>query len=204
MDYLELFGVTTGLIYLYLEIKQQRLMWVLGLISSFVYIFVFFHSKIYAYMTLNVYYVIISLYGFFQWTGKTKHFEVKDSSTVASESNIKKPTIVYRRLNLKLFLELFFVTVLIFVIIYNVLLRFTDSPVPVGDALTTALGIVATWMLARRYLEQWPCWIIADLISVYVYYLRDLYPTMILYAFYAIMAVVGWLNWKKGFLEDEK
>jgi len=201
MDYLELFGVVTGLIYLYLEIKQLRLMWILGFISSFVYIFVFFHSKIYAYMSFNVYYALISMYGFFQWTRKSKPIQSKTGTDSVQKS---LSSIVYRRLNWKISLLLLCLTILIYIIIYYILLKATDSPVPAVDAVTTSIGIIASWMLAKKYIEQWPCWIIADLISVYVYYLRDLYPTMILYAFYAIMAVVGWLNWKKGFLEDEK
>ena len=65
---LEYFGVLTGLLYLFLEIRQHRAMWVVGFLTSLVYVFVFFFSKIYADMGLNIYYVAISIYGFWQWT----------------------------------------------------------------------------------------------------------------------------------------
>lgn len=68
---------------------------------------------------------------------------------------------------------------------------------PVGDAFTTSVGIVATWMLARRIIEHWIFWVIVNLVSVYLYYLRGLYPTMLLYFCYATLAIVGYYNWRK-------
>ena len=64
---LEYFGVLTGILYLLLEIKQHRSMWIIGFLTSLFYIFIFFNAKIYADMGLNIYYVCISIYGFWQW-----------------------------------------------------------------------------------------------------------------------------------------
>ena len=87
---LEYFGVLTGLLYLGLEIVQHRAMWIVGFVTSFVYIFVFFFSKFYADMSLNIYYVCISIYGFWQWhKGKA----VQEGTEVL---------ILYRRLNIRL------------------------------------------------------------------------------------------------------
>lgn len=70
MVWLEYFGVITGLLYLFLEIKQHKAMWVVGFLTSLVYVFVFLFAKIYADMGLQTYYVGISVYGFYQWTGR--------------------------------------------------------------------------------------------------------------------------------------
>ena len=79
---LEYFGVLTGLLYLFLEIRQHRAMWVVGFLTSLVYVFVFFFSKIYADMGLNIYYVAISIYGFWQWTrSKGRQEQTADSSS---------------------------------------------------------------------------------------------------------------------------
>jgi nicotinamide mononucleotide transporter len=84
------------------------------------------------------------------------------------------------------------------------LVAFTDSPVPAGDAFVTAIGIVATWMLARRIIEHWYLWIMGNAISIYIYYLRELYPTMFLYLCYALLAVAGLYTWiKKGTETDD-
>lgn len=191
---LEYFGVLTGLLYLLLEIRQHRAMWVVGFLTSLVYVFVFFFSKIYADMGLNIYYVAISIYGFWQWTRKDKKAlkeEIPVQNTSADE------TILYRCLTIPLFAGISLAILAIYALLYYVLHNFTDSPIPAGDAFTTAVGIVATWMLARRIVEHWIFWIIVNCVSVYLYYLRGLYPTMFLYICYAILAAVGLYTWKK-------
>lgn len=186
---LEYFGVSTGLLYLLLEIKQHRAMWIVGFLTSFFYIFVFFSSKIYADMGLNIYYVITSIYGFWQWTRNKKEKQ--------PEKNSQPEEILYRHITLPLFIGISFSILSIYLLLYYILHYFTDSPIPVGDAFTTAVGIVATWMLARRIIEHWIFWIIVNCVSVYLYYLRGLYPTMFLYLCYALLAGVGLYTWKK-------
>lgn len=189
---LEYFGVLTGLLYLLLEIRQHRAMWVVGFLTSLVYVFVFFFSKIYADMGLNIYYVAISIYGFWQWTRKKAINEGKtNQSTSANEA------ILYRNMTFPLFAGIALAILAIYALLYYILHNFTDSPIPAGDAFTTAVGIVATWMLARRIIEHWIFWIIVNCVSVYLYYLRGLYPTMFLYICYAILAAVGLYTWKK-------
>lgn len=189
---LEYFGVLTGLLYLLLEIRQHRAMWVVGFLTSLVYVFVFFFSKIYADMGLNIYYVAISIYGFWQWTRKKAINEGKtDQNTPANEA------ILYRNMTFPLLTGIALAILAIYALLYYILHNFTDSPIPAGDAFTTAVGIVATWMLARRIIEHWIFWIIVNCVSVYLYYLRGLYPTMFLYICYAILAAVGLYTWKK-------
>lgn len=177
---LEYFGAFSGLLYLFLEIRQHRAMWIVGILTSLFYIFVFFFSKIYADMGLNVYYVAISIYGFRQWTQGKKQEEI-----------------LYRTLTPRLLAGVLLAIAALFALLHNILYRFTDSPVPVGDAFTTAVGIVATWMVARRIIEHWIFWIVANGVSVWLYYQRGLYPTLFLYTCYTILAAVGWYAWKK-------
>lgn len=192
-NWLEYFGVVTGLIYLGLEIVQHRAMWVVGFVTSFVYIFVFFFSKFYADMSLNIYYVCISIYGFWQWQNKDK---VNHRCEV---------DILYRHWDLKLILGIGIVTALLWLGMYLILSRYTDSPLPAGDAFTTALSITATWMLARRILEHWGCWMIVNGVSAVLYYQRGLYPTCFLFLCYGFLAIVGCINWKrKGILYDKE
>lgn len=192
MQLLEYFGVLTGLLYLFLEIRQHRAMWVVGFLTSLVYVFVFFFSKIYADMGLNIYYVAISIYGFWQWTRKSG-----TGTSGTGEAAATQEAILYRNMTPRLFAWISFAILALFALLYYVLHHFTDSPIPVGDAFTTAVGIVATWMLARRIIEHWIFWIIVNCVSVYLYYLRGLYPTMFLYICYAVLAAIGLYTWKK-------
>lgn len=90
MVWLEYFGVITGLLYLFLEIKQHKAMWVVGFLTSLVYVFVFLSAKIYADMGLQTYYVGISIYGFYQWTQK-KHEDSADKDERPSHKDIYCP-----------------------------------------------------------------------------------------------------------------
>jgi len=146
------------------------------------YIYVFFVAKLYADMSLQFYYVIISIYGWIIWSkGSSKH---KDELPVT-------------HLSRKLFLVLFGVSMLIYVFISCVLVNFTDGSVPYWDAFTTALSIVATWMLARKILEQWLVWVVVNAVSLGLYLYKGLYPTSILFFFYTVLALYGYFQWKK-------
>lgn len=93
------------------------------------------------------------------------------------------------------FLGLIFAT--LFVFIGYILERFTDSNVPWADSLTTSLSIVAMWMLAKKYVEQWKVWIVADVACAALYIYKDLWFTSVLYGAYAVIAVFGYRKWLK-------
>jgi nicotinamide mononucleotide transporter len=189
---LEYFGAVTGLIYLFLEIKQHRAMWLVGIFSSLVYVYVFFDSKVYATMGLYVYYVLISVYGFLQWNRQKQETGGETGGEPAAQGRI-----VYSHLTRKLAGIILPLLVLINILICYILSRYTDSAVPVIDSVITAIGIVATWMLARRIIEHWICWIAANALAVYMYYTLAMYPTMILFACYTLLAFAGYYTWKK-------
>ncbi|MGE4586648.1 MAG: nicotinamide riboside transporter PnuC [Mangrovibacterium sp.] len=180
----EILGALLGIVYIILSIRQNILTWPVGLLTSALYIWVFFRSKFYADMSLQVYYVAVSLYGWYYWLkGGNKQEERVELSVVNTP--------------VKLFLPLILVTLFLFVLIGYVLSHYTDSPVVLGDALTTALSLTATWMLARKYLEHWLVWIVADMISLTLYLYKGLWPTVILFVVYTGMAVAGFRLWKK-------
>jgi nicotinamide mononucleotide transporter len=191
--WIEIFGVITGIIYVILEVKQNRLLWPLGIVTSAAYIYIFFTGKFYADMGLQVYYVLISIYGWYYW-----------SRGGAKGAKAELPVVRITRQQLLL---LFLTFVAAWVGIYFLLDHYTDAAVPLGDSFTTALAIVATWMLTRKIIEQWFLWIIANVVSIALYIYKGLYPTVILYAVYAGMAVYGYLEWKRSMHnrpEDEK
>jgi len=182
--YIEVFGALTGIIYIFLEVRQSIWLWPLGLLTSATYVFVFFSSKFYADMGLQVYYVLISIYGWYWWLKGGQKFR----DNILPVTHIKKKTAII--------LSSVFLTV--FLILWYVLVRFTDSPVPLGDAFTTAVSIIATWMLARKIIEHWVLWLIADVVSIGLYIYKGLFPTVILFVFYTVMAVIGYREWRRS------
>lgn len=188
-NYIEVVGAVFGLIYLYLEIKENMWLWPVGLITSGFYVAVFFSAKLYADMGLQVYYLAISIYGWYKWKYGT-----------GSDTSDNLPIV---RLNAGLALKLLVATVLLFFGIAEVLKRFTDSPVPYCDAFTTSLSFVATWMLAKKIIEMWWIWVIANFASLCLFFWRGLYPSVVLFFFYTVMAVVGYYSWKKSLAEQQ-
>jgi len=188
---LEIFGAVTGIIYVFLEIKQKIWLWPVGIATSATYIIVFRDNGFYADMMLNVYYVVISIYGWRAWKyGK-------------SQDDHRRGELKIRRMSLQGTLTVTVAFFLILIIMWYVLDHFTDSPVPFWDSLITSLSIVATWMLTRKILEQWHVWILANAIAVIVYICKGMYPTSILFIVYFIMAIAGLREWKKDLLRRQ-
>jgi nicotinamide mononucleotide transporter len=192
-NYLEIFGAITGIVYVYFEIKQTTWLWPLGLVTSAIYVYVFFISKLYADMSLQAYYVIISILGWYWWArgrmGERRNVRGGEGENIAlTVSRLKRKTGIV--------LSVVFVT--LFFIMWLALSRLTDSPVPGCDAFLTSLSIIATWMLARKIYEHWLLWIVVNTVSVILYYTRGLYPTVVLYSVYGIMSFVGLKAWKKS------
>jgi len=183
-NYIEVIGAVTGIIYLYLEIKQKIWLWPVGFITSAFYIYIFYTSKFYADMGLQFYYLGISLYGWWHWLYGGK----KEETNSLPVTHITSAQV----LNLSL------ATIAIFVGLIYVLKNFTDSPVPIGDSFTTALSIVATWMLARKILEMWWLWILANGVAFGLYIYKGLYPTSVLFIFNFAMSIVGYVQWKRS------
>ncbi|MBT6005878.1 MAG: nicotinamide mononucleotide transporter, partial [Prolixibacteraceae bacterium] len=107
-------------------------------------------------------------------------------------------TVPVRNLTKKLSYKLVIVTVVIYFVLLTILLEFTDSDVPFMDSFTTALSIVATWMLAKKYIEHWLIWIFVDLFSSGLYIYKNLWPTVILFLVYTTMAYFGFKEWNKN------
>ncbi|SHI51367.1 nicotinamide mononucleotide transporter [Tangfeifania diversioriginum] len=189
---IELIGAILGLLYILFSIRQHILTWATGLLTSALYIVVFFQSGFYADMGLQVYYVFISIYGWYFWL-KGEKKAARNSEQQVPVTRIKKWVLVKSAI----------VTLLIFLFLIFILKRFTDSTVPVMDSLTTALSITATWMLAKKYIEHWIIWIFVDFFSAGLYVYKNLWPTVVLFIVYAVMAIVGYLEWKKDLNKAE-
>ena len=182
-NYIEILGVITSLIYLYFSVRQSILLWPFGFLSSALFLYIFFINRFYADMSLQGYYLLISIYGWYHWA-RGSH---KNNSDVLPVTRIKSVTAS----------SLFIIFIGLWFIIAIVLIHFTDSDVPWGDAFTTAGSIVATWMLARKILEHWIIWIIVDAVSVGLYLYKDMYPTVFLYIIYTVIAIYGFFAWKR-------
>ncbi len=135
-------------------------------------------------MGLQAYYVVISLYGWWTWSKNSGSDNQKKGLKISHVSSFQAFWIVL-------------VCIILTGFFYWILAEMTDSDVPFWDALTTAGGVVATWMLTRKIIEHWVLWIILDIISMVLYIYKGLYPTTILFVVYSALAFLGYRTWKK-------
>ncbi len=190
----EIFGAAAGIAYVILEIKRNILLWPLGIITSAVYIYVFGHNGFYANMGLQGYYLVISIYGWYAWSRAHKEQRAQYAELRAKGPESGTDVI---RIGRKTAIICLVATIVIWGLLWFVLDRWTDSPVPLWDGLITSMSVVATWMLTRKYLEQWYVWIVANALAVVVYLAMGMYPTTVLFFVYFVMAIIGVRAWSR-------
>ena len=189
--YVELIAVITGLLYVAYTIRENNLLWLFGIISSGLYIWIFFKAGIYAYALLYFYYVFIGFYGWYNWSRKPA-----ESTKSEKKLRIHQASPGYL---LGCLASIFILTLPI----YLVLKYYTASDMALADAILTAGGMVATWMLTQKLLDQWLFWIVIDLLSFSVMIYKELYPSSLLFLVYALLAVKGYIVWKKELKRPE-
>ena len=131
---------------------------------------------------MQAYYIVAGLYGLGVW--------------LAGRKRTEKPLKI-ANIPVRLVVPLVLIYTVLHAAIYFVLVRFTDSSVPFWDAMTTAMSMVAMWLLSRKYIEQWLVWLVVDAVTVGLYIYKGIPFTAGLYMLYTSLAVVGYLRWRK-------
>ena len=178
---LEIIGAIIGFVYLWQEVKASIWLWLTGIIMPAIYTVVYYQSGFYADCGLQVYFVFAAVYGFLVWK-----FGKKDDT---------KTELMIVHTTVRQAVVLAAISAVIFVPIYFILVKYTDSTVPFFDSATTALSVVALWMLAKKHVEQWFVWIAVDAVSSGLYFYKGIYFTAVLYAVYTVVAVYGYKKW---------
>lgn len=187
---LQFLGLAVGLVYLYYEYHARPRMWIVGIIMPMISMWVYFRKGLYADFGMNVYYLLMAIYGYLAWTGIIRRRRTDTDADSRKDLDIS-------RAPLAAIGAVAGATALIWAAIWFFLDRATDSTVPVADAFTTAMSITATWMLARKYIEQWLAWILVDVVCVGLYIYKGIYPYALLYAVYTAVAVAGYAKWRR-------
>lgn len=193
---LELFGVVFGFIYLYLEIVQKKGMWLVGFLMAAVYAVVYWQQEVYASMCFQIYYVLVSIYGFLQW-GKDKLKAGAGEASLQGVTESDTSQIIYRKMPLKVMLlsVLIYATMVSFMVL--VLGKYTDDPMPFADSSITVVSAIATFWLSKSYREQWLAWLVVNTFTVTMCLRIGLYPTAFLYFVNAVASIYGYLHWKR-------
>lgn len=171
-----------GILSVYFAKKENVLVYPTGIICTILSVYIMFHAKYYADMSINIYYSIMSVYGWFQWK-KITNGEVLS----ISRTNLKEKIIG---------IILFLITTIICIYIY----KFFNYKLQINnylDIFTTSLFFTAMWYMAKKKIENWTLWIVGNTFAVYIFFDRQLYIITIQYIIFTILAISAYIEWKK-------
>ena len=187
MNPLETVAAVFGVVSVYLSVKQNIWSWPTAIINVGLYAFVFHASRLYADMGLQVVYVIISFYGWYEWLyGGANRTELKVSR-------------VSRRLGAVLAAIGVASTFLLGTLLHST----TNAALPFLDSATTSTSLVAQWMMTRKLLENWIVWVAVDVVYIGMFIYKSLYVTSALYFVFLVLSVMGYRQWKATLHEPD-
>lgn len=179
MSLFESIAAGLGILSVFFSTRQNILAWPTSLLNNAMYGAIFFQQKLYALMALQGCFFAIALYGWYQW---------KFGGAARTELRVS-------RIPAKLAVLLLLIAAAATLAIWLLLEHHTQDPAPLVDAFFFAVSLIAQWMMARKYFECWPVWVAINCVSVPFFLLQHSYPTMVQYAVFLVLAMMGWRTW---------
>ena len=180
---LELIAVGFGIISVWFAKKNNILVYPTGLVSTLIFVYILLEFQLYGDLIINIYYSIMSFLGWYLWS-RTKN------------GTDEYPISMMTKKDFFISLLIFVITLLFVVFVYVFFDKFIDWTAYV-DALTTGLFFVGMWLMAKRKVENWILWIVADVISIPLYFHKGLTFSSLQFSIFTILAILGYLEWKK-------
>ena len=181
-SFIEFVAVICGILSGWFSKQESILVYPFGIVSVTIFVYLTYVYGLYAETGINVYYFIMSVYGWWNWKN------TKDLG--ASQIPISKSSAKGHFINIFTFLS---ATALIFIL----LIKFTDSTVPFIDSLTTGLAITGMYLMALKKIEHWLFWIACNIISVPLYIYKGLPFTSFQFMVFTCLAILGWISWNR-------
>lgn len=178
----EWLGVLSGIFYVILISYKKISAWIFAFISSAIYVYLCFYSNLFLESGLQLFYVVMAIFGWFKWK--------KDN--IENENQIIRWNIRIHSINI-------LISGSLTLIIGYIFDKYTAQANPYTDAFSTIFSLIATFMVAKKVLENWIYWIIIDTVCIYLFASRGLYLTSLLFLMYTIIAFFGYFAWRKQF-----
>ncbi|WP_235835170.1 nicotinamide riboside transporter PnuC [Piscinibacter terrae] len=182
ITWLEIVAFVLAVAMVVLNIRVNAWAWPLAIVSSLLYFALFWNSKLYGDASLQIFFAAVAGWGWWQWLrGTTAEGDALTVRTLGPNG---------RWLAL-LALALAYPATALF------LQHYTDTDVAWGDAFPTAASVVGQWLLGRKFVENWPTWVVVNVVSVGLFAYKGLWLTVVLYALFIAMSFVGWRQWRQ-------
>ncbi|MEI6576124.1 MAG: nicotinamide riboside transporter PnuC [Bacteroidota bacterium] len=179
---IEAIAVATGLLSVWFARKENILVYPVGIISVLLYVYLCYYAGLYADMGINAFYFLMSLYGWIVWAKTNKQ---------------TKEHIPISRFKPEYWILIVFLIVVFSWVIYLVLIKYTDSSVPFWDSVTTAIFIVAMYLMAVKKIENWILWIIGDFFCIFLFFNKNLKLSAVQYLVFFALAIAGYVEWHR-------
>jgi nicotinamide mononucleotide transporter len=181
MTWLEAFGFVTGVLCVYLAARQNVWNWPIAIVNAAAYLVVFMRAGLYSDTLLQLVFLSLSAYGWYEWKfGGRGHTELAVS-----------------RATPRIWAYCIVAGFASWLVLYTITSRLPGTALPRLDAALVSTSFVAQWMMTRKILDNWLIWIVADVVYVPMFYYKGLCLTSALYAIFLILAVMGWLHWRR-------
>lgn len=181
----EILAVLFGIVSVWLSVRENIWSWPTAIVNVALYILVFWQAKLYADMGLQVIYIALNAYGWYEWLyGGEQRTELHVS-----------------RAGVRLALLLVAIGAACTALLGHLLARHTDAALPYVDSATTSTSLVAQWMMTRKLLENWLVWVAVDVVYIGMFIFKGLYLTAGLYAVFLILSAMGWIRWRRSLRE---
>jgi nicotinamide mononucleotide transporter len=182
MSALEIGAALFGVVSVWLSTRENIWSWPTAIVNVGLYSIVFYQSRLYADMGLQVVYLLLSVYGWYEWLfGGERRTRLRVS-----------------RASPRLLLTLLVLNIVTWIALASALHQFTDAALPWLDSLLTTTSLVAQFLMTRKILENWLIWIAVDIAYVPMFISRGLYPTAVLYAVFLVLAFMGYRDWRRS------
>ena len=178
----EITAVVLALVYLVLAIRENIGCWIAAILSTSIYVVLMYQAGLYMESGLQVFYIAMAVYGWYSWM----HGEGPENRLQVSSWPLRRHVVP------------FFLIVLLALASGFVLTRYSDAAMPYLDSFTTWGAIVATWMVARKIIQNWHYWFIIDSVSIYLFVSRGLWLTALLFVLYLVLIVIGYFKWRQS------
>ena len=182
---LEIFAVIFAITYLILAVRQNILCWYAAFLSTAIYTFLYWDVSLYMESILNVYYLLMAIYGWANWNNKKDQIDLP-----IMEWSIKKHFISI-------------LIILFFTLVSGFLLNNTEAARPYLDSFTTWGSVFTTYMVTQKILSNWLYWFVINGVGIFLNIDKELYLTALLLLSYQVISILGFINWRKSYYEQK-
>ena len=179
-NWFEIVAALLAIAYLLLAMRQDSRCWIAWILSSLMYLFVMYSAGLYMEAGLQIFYLLMGFYGLYQWQYKLANNEALKIKVWPITTHMMCLTTLF----------------LLVLTSGYILSNNTDAASPYIDAFTTWGAIIASYMVAKKILENWIYWFVVDFVSVFLFVSRELYPTALLFCLYLVLVIFGYRSWK--------